>query len=74
MSHPTRGEWIEILNTNSPTGGDPRLTPHGVSGLKFLCTNIAANCLGLTPHGVSGLKFFAFEYSFSKSTVSPHTG
>ena len=33
-SHPTRGEWIEMLITTPTWRGANSLTPHGVSGLK----------------------------------------
>ena len=36
MSHPSRGEWIEIYGDIGLTYGGVRLTPHGVSGLKWL--------------------------------------
>ena len=35
MSHPTRGEWIEICEKTPNTLLTARLTPHGVSGLKY---------------------------------------
>ena len=34
VSHPTRGEWIEISGARLYRRADRRLTPHGVSGLK----------------------------------------
>ena len=56
VSHPTRGEWIEI-NLLIPTSTDKLcLTPHGVSGLKYRIRLLYNLTLCLTPHGVSGLK------------------
>ena len=34
-SHPSRGEWIEITDPQTPWHLAGRLTPHGVSGLKL---------------------------------------
>ena len=34
-SHPTRGEWIEIMIAALTELKAERLTPHGVSGLKL---------------------------------------
>ena len=35
-SHPAWGEWIEIKHLHQRTADQERLTPHGVSGLKYL--------------------------------------
>ena len=35
-SHPTRGEWIEMYSLTTLLFLLLSLTPHGVSGLKFL--------------------------------------
>ena len=35
MSHSTRSEWIEISNDTIGFPINARLTPHGVSGLKY---------------------------------------
>ena len=40
-SHPTRGEWIEMASTASAASTLISLTPHGVSGLKFLLAHLA---------------------------------
>ena len=41
-SHPTRGEWIEIMRLDGHKPDCRCLTPHGVSGLKSL---VALACL-----------------------------
>ena len=55
-SHPSRGEWIEILPGTPSRSEDPRLTPRGVSGLKFVGRGADPGGAGLTPRGVSGVK------------------
>ena len=36
MSHPSRGEWIEITSGRKARRARRRLTPRGVSGLKLV--------------------------------------
>ena len=39
-SHPTRGEWIEIKSAKEMGESAEGLTPHGVSGLKYICATL----------------------------------
>ena len=57
MSHPTRGEWIEMRARRACAQTASGLTPHGVSGLKSPLRAPPADERRLTPHGVSGLKY-----------------
>ena len=49
-SHPTRGEWIEILYVSFHRRQYRRLTPHGVSGLKFTSELDESYREGVSPH------------------------
>ncbi len=55
-SHPSRGAWIEIRETNLSRGTQASRTPHGVRGLKYPSIMRDAPMPGRTPHGVRGLK------------------
>ena len=41
LSHPPRGEWIEMLFIAILKNSLPRLTPRGVSGLKWIDRKIS---------------------------------
>ena len=71
-SHPTRGEWIEMLLMAHPASCGHGLTPHGVSGLKWFSAITQVWLYGLTPHGVSGLKYLP-AYQSDKLTRSHPT-
>ncbi len=48
-SHPAWGEWIEIVSESVAPAAANRLTPHGVSGLKFDATNPEATKIHVSP-------------------------
>ena len=75
MSHPTRGEWIEICLSLVIALATLCLTPHGVSGLKSVHVHGAAKRMErLTPHGVSGLKSVQLHGAAKRMESHPTRG
>ena len=74
QSHPTRGEWIEIYFRNHPPLAHLRLTPHGVSGLKYLAKAKVAATVSSHPTRGEWIEIMLVVVHCIKKHVSPHTG
>ena len=55
-SHPARGAWIEMYNSDILSKIPFRRTPQGVRGLKYAGVVLSRLPPGRTPQGVRGLK------------------
>ena len=73
-SHPTRGEWIEISSVLDGVKPLTRLTPHGVSGLKFFQKSIGRIPSWSHPTRGEWIEIFSSLVVLQFVPVSPHTG
>ena len=74
MSHPTRGEWIEIGGSPPASLARARLTPHGVSGLKFFRPVERFELGESHPTRGEWIEIAQRVGQRPRSGVSPHTG